>query len=91
MGRVSAEEFAIHLFCGVLGGMGEGSFLQRKKYLRISACNKGSRFPSRVIRGNPFNVVPAIHHTDDIPGVAASLSNTDHILIPSKRNPGIED
>ena len=91
MGGVSSEEFVIHLFCGVLSGMGGGSFPQRKKNLRISSCNKGSRFPSRVIRGNPFNIVPAINHTDDILCAATIFLNMDHILIPAKRNQGIEN
>lgn len=91
MTRVSLEEFAIYLYCGDLSGKGKGSFLQCKKYLGISTCDKGSRLPSRLIRGNPFSVVPAIHYADDIPGVAAIFLNTDHILIPAKRNPGTED
>ena len=90
MGRVLVEEFAIDLFCSVLGGMGEGSFLQGKKCLGISAGDKGSRFPPCVIRGNPFNVVPSIHNTDDIPGISTILLNKDYILIPAKRNPGTE-
>jgi len=91
VGGVSSEEFAIHLFCGVLSGTGEGLFTQGKKNLGISSCNKGSRFPSRVIGGNPFNIVPAINHTDDIHSVAEIFVNVDHILIPAKRNPGTEN
>ena len=91
MGGVSSEEFAINLFCGVLSGMGEGMFPQRKKNLGISFYDKGSRFPSREIGGNPFNIVPAVNHTDDILSVAEIILNVDHILIPAKRNPGTEN
>jgi hypothetical protein len=91
MGGVSSEEFAVHLFCGGLSGIGGGVFPQSKKNLGIPSCNKGSRFPSRVIGGNPFNIVPAIDHTDDILSVAAIFLNVDHILIPAKRNPGAKN
>ncbi len=91
MGRVSSQEFSVHLCCGFLGGMGEGSLLQCKKYLGITAGDKGGRLPPRVIGRHSFNVVPAIDHTDDILGVAAIFLNTDYILIPAKWNPGIED